>query len=189
MPQDMSDGLIICDRIARVSDQFVRELERHKLQPGDIVFSRRGDVSRFAIATESEQGWLCGTGSIRIRLNCPSVDIQYLRRFLQQEAVGDWLRHNAKGVTMANLNTDIIRSIPLVLPPLAEQRRIAAILDQADDLRRKRREAIARLWDVRSTIFIETFGDPVAHGTKWQRVSFGETDFECREWLEPGLFG
>jgi type I restriction enzyme S subunit len=159
MPQDMVDGEVSCKNIARVSQHHVDRLDRHKLRVGDIVFSRRGDVSRFAVVTGREEGWLCGTGSIRIRLNSPEIDTRYLRRFLQQETIGNWLRHNATGVTMPNLNTEIIRGIPFVYPPLDEQRRIAAILDQADDLRRKRREGLEPLHSLPAALLKETFGD------------------------------
>jgi type I restriction enzyme, S subunit len=162
MPQDMADGQIFPDAIARVDEKHVARLAQHQLKTGDIVFSRRGDVSRFAVVSAKEEGWLCGTGSIRIRLNCPGIDTGYLRRFLQQEAVGAWLLHNAKGVTMPNLNTQVIRAIPFAYPPLDEQRRIATILDQADGLRRKRREAIQKVDHLKSTLFETMFLDASA---------------------------
>jgi type I restriction enzyme S subunit len=174
MPQDMAEGQILSNNIARVPDKHVTNLARHQLKAGDIVFSRRGDVGRFAVVGEREKGWLCGTGSIRIRLNCPDIDTAYLRRFLQQDAIGAWLLHNAKGVTMPNLNTEIIRAIPFAYPPLDEQRRIAAILDQADDLRRKRRQALQNLQKVTRVVFLEMFGDPIANKRGWRIIPLGD---------------
>ena len=58
MPQDMDGGKIVCERIARVSQKHVDDLSRHKLRSGDIVFSRRGDVTRFAVVTDREEGWI-----------------------------------------------------------------------------------------------------------------------------------
>ena len=189
MPQDMVDGLIVCDRIARVPANLLRELSRHQLQVGDVVFSRRGDVSRFAVVTEREQGWICGTGSIRIRLNCPSVDTRYLRHYLQQDAVGDWLRHRAKGVTMPNLNTEIICAIPLHLPPLAEQRRIAAILDQADALLRKRREASTTTITLGHAFFIGMFGNTTRSNQRWPVYRFSElTETKLGKMLDKAKF-
>jgi type I restriction enzyme S subunit len=158
MPQDMVDGRIVTDKIARVSQKHVARLPQHRLQAGDIVYSRRGDVSRFAIVAEAESGWLCGTGSIRVRLKSPDFDIRYLRRFLQQDSVRSWLENEAKGVTMLNLNTSIIRNLPVTYPPIEEQRRIAAILDEADALRAKRRAALAQLDEMARAIFVEMFG-------------------------------
>ena len=160
MPQDLVDGRIVCDRIARVPERIVCELSRHALRLGDVVFSRRGDVTRFAVVTHEQEGWLCGTGCIRIRLNCPDVDIPYFRHYLLQRSVGKWLIHQAKGVTMPNLNTEIVRALPLVYPPLEEQRRIATILDKADALRQKRRLALQKLDSLTQSIFFDMFGDP-----------------------------
>lgn len=60
------------------------------------------------------------------------------------------------------------------LPPLPEQRRIAAILDQADALRAKRREALAQLDSLAQSIFIEMFGDPVSNPKVWPRLTLNE---------------
>ena len=174
MPQDMHDGRVTTTRIARVDELHAKRLRQHALRRGDIAFSRRGDVARFAVITEAEEGWLCGTGSIRIRLNCPDIDIGYLRRYLNQPSIGAWLEHNAKGVTMPNLNTTIVRALPLAYPPLPEQRRIAAILDQADALRAKRREALAQLDSLTQSIFIEMFGDPMTNPLGWALVKIND---------------
>jgi type I restriction enzyme, S subunit len=173
MPRDLVDGRIVCDQIARVGSNHVDRLKQHMLQIGDIVFSRRGDITRFAVVTENEVGWLCGTGCIRIRLNCPSVDIGYARCYLEQEAVGKWLMHQAKGITMPNLNTKIIRELPFVYPPLAEQKRIAEILDAADALRAKRREALAQLDSLLQATFHDLFGDTVTNPKGWNQAPLG----------------
>jgi type I restriction enzyme, S subunit len=174
MPQDMQDGRIVCDRIARVTDDHVQRLRRHALRVGDVIFSRRGDVARFAIVTESESGWLCGTGSIRIRLNSPDICVGYVRRYLQQRMVGTWLEHHAKGQTMPNLNTEIIRALPFVYPPLPEQRRIADVLDRAEALRAKRRAALAQLDTLTQAIFVDMFGDPVTNLKGWPNSTLGD---------------
>jgi type I restriction enzyme S subunit len=88
-----------------------------------------------------------------VRFNSPDIQVGYARRYLQQEKVGQWLRHHAKGVTMLNLNTTIIRDLPFVYPPLEEQRRIAEVLDRAEALRAKRRAALAQLDTLTQSIF------------------------------------
>jgi type I restriction enzyme, S subunit len=167
MPQDMADGKILTSKIARVDSYHVERLNRHMLRTGDIIFSRRGDVARFAVVNCSEQGWLCGTGSMRIRLNSPGIDTQFLRRFLQLDSVGKWLNHQAKGITMPNLNTGILRALPLYFPSLPEQRRIAAILNKADAIRCKREEGIRLTEELLRSTFLEMFGDPATNPKGW----------------------
>jgi type I restriction enzyme S subunit len=77
-------------------------------------------------------------------------------------------------VTVKHLSVKGIRDIDIALPSLPEQRRIAAILDQADALRAKRREALAQLDILTQSVFIEMFGDPVRNPKKWQVIPFKE---------------
>lgn len=159
MPQDLRAGRILLGKIARVHEDHARRLAQHRLALGDVVFSRRGDVGRFAIVSDSEVGWLCGTGCIRVRFNCPDLDTEFLRHALARPEVAQWLAHHAKGVTMPNLNTKIIRALPITLPPLAEQKRIAAILDAAEALREKRSLSIKIADSLTRATFFEMFGD------------------------------
>ena len=174
MPQDLNDGSISTASIARVNAAHVNRLGKHRLSLGDIVYSRRGDVTRFAVVTEPEVGWLCGTGCMRIRPNCKDLDVTYLRWFLGHRAVTDWLVSQAKGATMPNLNTGILRALPLFVPPLPEQRRIASILDKADAVRRKRQQAIRLTETFLRSAFLDMFGDPVANPKDWPLVQFGD---------------
>ncbi len=80
---------------------------------------------------------------------------------------------NRQGVK-AGLNFDDIRSIHVPLPPLAEQRRIAAILDQAEALRAKRRHALATLDTLSQSLFLDLFGDPVTNPKGWQTQALCE---------------
>jgi type I restriction enzyme S subunit len=73
----------------------------------------------------------------------------------------------------------------LLLPPLHEQRRIAAILDQADALRAKRREALAQLDALKQSIFIEMFGDMAKNPMAWQWQPLGS----IAEKFSDGPFG
>ncbi|PVX74138.1 restriction endonuclease subunit S [Paraburkholderia unamae] len=116
MPQDLEGRRISTTRIARVSDAHVERLYRHKLQAGDIVFSRRGDVGRHAAVTPAEAGWLCGTGCLLVRPGKKWPSNAYVSFALATEATSDWLHRHAVGATMPNLNTGILGSLPILLP-------------------------------------------------------------------------
>lgn len=94
------------------------------------------------------------------------LDPLFLYHFLQT-TVGQ-LRDRAQGAAQGVITREMLQSLTLVIPPLPEQRRIATILDQADALRAKRREALAQLDILKQSIFIETFGDPVANPKGWK---------------------
>jgi type I restriction enzyme S subunit len=74
---------------------------------------------------------------------------------------------------MPNLNTGILRALPVRLPPLSEQRRIADVLDRAEALRAKRRAALAELDGLAQSIFIEMFGPPTRIMSSWPTQSLG----------------
>jgi type I restriction enzyme S subunit len=159
MPVDIRDRSIDTTRIARIGERKKSELARHRVREGDILFARRGDVGRFAIVSDQEAGWICGTGCLRVRLNAPDVHSAFLAHYFERGEVKEWLLREAKGTTMPNLNTSILRKLPLVLPSLVEQQRIAAILDQAEALRAKRRHALAKLDALIQSFFLNLFGD------------------------------
>ncbi|MHB1398682.1 MAG: restriction endonuclease subunit S [Trichloromonadaceae bacterium] len=80
----------------------------------------------------------------------------------------------AAGAVVKNLNTNLVSSVEVPLPPLAEQKRIAAILDAADTLRAKRRETLAQLDTLLQSTFIEMFGDPVTNPKGWKTTRIGD---------------
>jgi type I restriction enzyme S subunit len=127
MPSDLrSDGLD-ASNIRRVTESTAERLSQHRLQPGDIVLPRRGELDKRASVGEAEQGWLCGTGSVRIRLREPENATLVVQMLSAREAVR-WLSDNAVGTTMPNLNSAIVGRIPLRLPQSSERAAWAARL-------------------------------------------------------------
>lgn len=174
MPKDMIDGFISESTVARVSEQDASRLATHRLREGDILYARRGDIGRRALVTSREEGWLCGTGCLRIRTNCPSLSPGYFTVYLGHPAVRKWVEDRAQGATMLNLNTTILRGVPVRIPPIAEQRHILDVLDKADAIRRKRKEAIALTEELLRSAFLEMFGDPVTNPKRWPKTSLGQ---------------
>jgi type I restriction enzyme S subunit len=79
----------------------------------------------------------------------------------------DHLQRLGNGATFKEISKAVVSRIQIPIPPLDEQRRLAAILDQADDLRRKRRVALEKLNVLAGAIFFDLFGDPVQNLHKW----------------------
>ncbi|MCY3790760.1 MAG: restriction endonuclease subunit S, partial [Gemmatimonadetes bacterium] len=133
MPQNLGDNRVIEDGIARVGERDANRLTRYLVRAGDIVYSRRGDVERRALIGPREDGWLCGTGCLRVRLGENCVFPRYASYYLGHPVVREWIVRHAHGATMQNLNTAILSACPFVIPPISEQRSIAHILGTLDD--------------------------------------------------------
>lgn len=159
MPKDLINGKISESSIARVEEQHVNRLSRHIIENGDILYSRRGDVGRCAFATEKEAGWLCGTGCLRVTVNPNKADNRFVFFQLQQPETVGWVEKHAVGSTMLNLNTSILSNVPISLPDINTQRRIADILSAYDDLIENNRKQIKLLEEAAQRLYKEWFVD------------------------------
>ena len=99
----------------------------------------------------------------------PRQQGQFDDRFLQHSLrkKTQELQRQGRGVAQANINGSVLKATELPVPPLAEQERIAGILDAADTLRVKRREALAQLDALLQSTFLDMFGDPVTNPMAW----------------------
>lgn len=160
MPTNIGDGGIATDGIARIDCLDVERLQQHKLQLNDIVFSRRGDVTKNALIRTEEVGWLCGTGCLKVRLGEERIaNPKFISYYLRLSETKEWLVRHAVGATMPNLNTGILSAVPITLPPLKTQLEIAAILGALDDRITLLRETNATLEAIAQALFKSWFVD------------------------------
>ncbi|MDZ4187245.1 MAG: restriction endonuclease subunit S [Hydrogenophaga sp.] len=160
MPTNIGDGGIVVDGIARIDQLDVNRLSQHKLQLNDIVFSRRGDVTKNALVRPHEVGWFCGTGCLKVRLGTESIaNARFISHCLRLPDIKEWLIRHAVGATMPNLNTAILAAVPITLPPLQTQIEIAEILGALDDRITLLRETNATLEAIAQALFKSWFVD------------------------------
>lgn len=159
MPQNIGDNRINEGGISRITEKYAERLSRYLVRKGDIVYSRRGDVERRALIRQYEEGWLCGTGCLRVRFGEGVVHPSFAAYYLGHPLVREWIVRHAHGATMPNLNTSILSAVPFVLPPLDEQRAIAHILDAIDDKIELNRRMNATLEAMARAIFKSWFVD------------------------------
>lgn len=143
-PIHMLNGYIKVDNDFTIDNVKREELINYLLKSNDIVFGRRGDIGRCALVTSNEDGYLCGTGSLFVRF---SININPLFSLwcFHQPAISQYLIEKAKGATMLNINSGIIESIPLILPPLALQEKFAARIEQIEEQKKAVEQTIAEL--------------------------------------------
>lgn len=128
-PASLRSGKIEPIKEMAVDTQTLTRLQTFQLAEGDIIMARRGEMGRCAIVTEREAGWLCGTGSLVLRMaNLPHTP--YLAMLIGSNEVRDYLESVSVGMTMQNLSQATLAKLPIGVPPLAEQRRISAKVDQ-----------------------------------------------------------
>jgi len=132
MPKDIAGRRVSTVSIARVGEPDAARLSRHRLRGGDIVYSRRGDVERHALIGERETGWLCGTGCLLVRLGERWPSPTFASFALDRPETRTWISQHAIGATMPNLNTGILSSVPMLMPPDALIARFGAIVDQLE---------------------------------------------------------
>jgi type I restriction enzyme S subunit len=114
-----------------VSDKDKARLSKYILKEGDIVFSRVGSVDRCTYVTKEEDGWMFSGRCIRVRANKNAIG-RYLNFYFRQEEFKKMMLNISVGATMPSLNTKLMDNIPLKLPSLYTQQKIAKVLSDLD---------------------------------------------------------
>lgn len=138
-----------------------------KAQELDILMALSGATTgKIGIVDKNLDGALVNQRVAIIRAD-NGVTQRYLRYVFSGEFL-EKLLNRAWGAAQPNLSPRALRELKIPLPPLDEQRRIAAILDKADAVRRRRKKAIALTEDLLRSSFLEMFGDPVTNPKGWE---------------------
>lgn len=179
------------------TDRFTTEEEfrafssRMPFKAGDVLLTIVGTIGRSAVLTEVRP--LVFQRSVAIIR--PKSSVLNSRFFFHATQVQDFqtqLARSSNTSSQAGVYLGKIKEVTIPLPPLAEQRRIAEVLDRAEALRAKRRAALAQLDSLTQSLFVDLFGDPAknpkgwAHKKIWElgKVSTGSTPPSA----EPNMF-
>ena len=123
-----NERIVPVDKMA-VGPVTLERLASFKLRTGDVIMGRRGEMGRCAVVSERESGWLCGTGSLILRaLEC--IYPRFLSMLIGSPLSRQYLGGTAVGTTMQNLNQTILLNLSFGIPPLTEQHRIVAKVDE-----------------------------------------------------------
>lgn len=165
---DVVGGLVVQTE-ETITREGLKSINNRLFPKGTILLAMYGSVGKVAMAgreLSTNQAILGITIKEKERL-----EGRYLMRWLS--SLQPKLLQRARGVTLKNISAEIVRELRIPVPPLNEQRRIAAILDKADEIRLKRRET-ERMWNkFLYSAFLELFGEPVSNSKGWseQRLS------------------
>ncbi|PSN14200.1 hypothetical protein C7293_12705 [filamentous cyanobacterium CCT1] len=130
---------------------------------------------------------ICSTDILPIAPG-PNLDRRYLAYYLRQPSMVDLANSRSTGANLPRLSPKVLETFQIPLPPIAEQRRIAAILDKADAIRRKRKQAIQYTEELLRATFLDMFGDPVTNPKGWD-VKTIEDFTRGKNSIKRGPFG
>lgn len=187
--ENFSEGSTVCMRTANVQvqlkqddllsvpDNLVKNEDKFLIE-GDILVSTANSwnlVGKCCWVPKLEYSATAGGFISILRANQEKLDQRYLYHWFNSPNTQLLARNCGRQTTnISNMDLERCLSIKIPLPPLAEQRRIASILDQADELRQKRQQAIEKLDQLLQATFIDMFGDPVSNPKGWELKAVGD---------------
>ena len=125
-------GEIITQELSRTSEEIAQKYIRAECQPGDIVFSLRGNIGDLSIVPDHLKRCNLTQGTARIRVD-DRYSKEFTAQYLRSEKIKQTVDKVAKGSTFREISLEQLRKLPIVLPPLPEQRKISTILSTWDD--------------------------------------------------------
>ncbi|PKH07124.1 restriction endonuclease subunit S [Moritella sp. Urea-trap-13] len=155
-----------------VTQEKYDSLSSGKIDKNDILFCLRGSLGKFAIVDSTMQGAIASSLVI-IRSN-EKVNLNYLKHYLGSVLCQREINFFENGAAQPNLSATDLKGFKVPLPPLEGQKRIAAILDKADGVRQKRKQAIDLTDDFLRSVFLDMFGDPVNNTRRWTKKSLND---------------
>jgi len=179
----VKDGSIDLSKTDRhLSEEEVDKKYSHFLvDAGDLVIASSGITidndgflrTRGGFIEDCHLPLCMNTSTIRFKSREGISNLAYLRQWLQSFEFRSQITREVTGIAQKNFGPSHLKRLRISLPPLAEQKRIAGILDAADALRAKRRESLALLDTLLQATFIDMFGDPVTNPRGWEVLEFG----------------
>jgi type I restriction enzyme, S subunit len=146
---------------------------RQLLRSGDVLVSTvRPNLNAVAMVAPDLDGMVGSTGFAVLRPS-EKLDGRYLFHWVTTRAFVESMTRQATGASYPAVSDRIVKATRLPLPPLAEQRRIARVLDATTAVRGKRQTVMARIDALRAAIFHDMFGDPVRNPRQWPVSTIG----------------
>jgi restriction endonuclease S subunit len=176
-----------CAKISRVEFEAARA-QQSVPKLGDVLFSKDGTVGKVHVVGETEPFAVLSSIAI-IRPDRGRLDARYLGYFLRTpHALAEATRRRT-GSALRRIILKDLKRLPVPAPPLPEQRRIAAILDKADVIRRKRGKAIKEADKLLRATFLDMFGDPTANPRGFEICPVERVLSRIRPGTQSGPFG
>ena len=167
-PSEIKNGTIDVASIRHTTPQIASRYRKSIIREGDLLITIVGTIGHIATVPSELNGGNITQSSARIRIDLSKADQSYVKNYLRSTYAERQYAQHKLGVAVPRLNLHHVRDLQVPLPSLAEQKRIATILDKANAIRRKRQAAIKLDDDFLRATFLDTFGDPVTNPKGWK---------------------
>jgi type I restriction enzyme S subunit len=126
-------------------------LQKYIMKEGDIVFSRVGAIDRCSYVSDKEDGWLFSGRCLRVRCG-KNFNARFLSYQLNYDKARIWILNNSVGSTMSCLNTKILSSVPVAIPDIQEQQKIAAAIDSSKEIISNEKNKLGKLIRIKTAL-------------------------------------
>ncbi len=167
---NVQQGYISMQAPKFVSIPHHSNLIQFELSEGDMLMSLTGNVGRVGLIEAHHLPAALNQRVAKVIIkDFTKVDKGYLFSFFNNDDTRAKIENLANGAAQLNVSTKDIKSLPIPLPPLEQQKRIAKILDKASEIKAKGEQAIEKLDKIAQSTFIEMFGEPMLNNKKYKK--------------------
>jgi type I restriction enzyme S subunit len=167
--KNLSISGINLDEVQFISEEDHRNIsKRSRVDKGDILYAMIGTIGNPAIV-ETETDFSIKNIAL-FKFHQGLVYNKFFKHMLDADIIKRQILSKARGGIQKFASLKVLRGLKIPLPPIAEQKRIAAILDKADSIRRKRRLEIQLADEFLRSVFLDMFGDPVWNPKGWNET-------------------
>ena len=164
------------------TDEVKQKYSHFLVDAGDLVVASSGISfdsdgllrTRGGFVEEKHLPLCLNTSTIRFKAIPGLSDLRFLRLWLDSREFRSQITRLVTGTAQQNFGPSHLKATKISLPPLSEQRRIAAILDKADEVRTKRRAIVTQVDFLTASVFLALFGDPIQNPDHWPERPFGQ---------------
>lgn len=182
---DFVDGKVDFGRCVFVSKERYDQDPYIQLRNDDILITKDGTIGKVAVVCDMPRPATLNSGVFVIRDKSNKLTVRYLYHYFLAPEFRRVVDGKLTGCTIAHLNQQVLVSLPINIPPLAEQKRIAGELDRICELKKNAEERLALMDQLVKSKFVEMFGDVTQNEKGWQVAKFGDvTDSRLGKMLD-----
>jgi len=164
----LNDNIVISETVTNENRPSRADLS---VQQNDVICARMKDTNKVLLITSENSDLIISTGFAVHRPDIELIDPNYLFHYLRSKYFQEEKNKYCTGATQKAITNDGLKNIKIpLIPSITKQKKIAAILNKADAIRRKRQHTIKLADELLRSVFLDMFGDPVTNPKEWDKA-------------------